>query len=724
MSAIAVRPPFAYFTDTAGLALDAGYVYVGVANLDPIANPITCYWDEALTIPAPIPIRTTGGYLSRNGSPGVLYTSGTFSIMVKDKNGRLIYSASTIDQDASLRAVSVLDFVGVDPTGSVDSTSGIQAAINASSDVFFPAGDYKTTGVTLATNGRYHGPGRLVYTGAGDHTVFVPKGARNVVIDGLGISYPSAATDWAKGAVLVGEYGTITSGVTIKNCTITGNVWLRTTSNIEILNNTITNGGVYFDQYYADSKVVGNTITNDATFLQNCIGGTYYTDTQSTGMPTYHGNLLVQGNILTASRMCYEHRDITQNGNDWYDTKNIITGNTCKVMSYSGTNPYPFGISQNGAGMVISNNDISFPDSTAPLAYSYGIEMGGSKSIATGNRIAGSHVGVIMNGGSTAPYATQSVISNNIILGVSQGITLFRGVLGASITGNVVEVASTATGSGSDAPCCLFINGETALANGGYADPPMQKISVVGNILRLLPNSYQAISFSSTVGVTIASNVVELLGTTQGICILNDSDATNISNNVFISSSITNRGLGLTGYPGRAIAIVNNQFQGLFIKHIFNYGGDSAYSIQIAGTISTDTTINNDNPQAAFFSTGPTYNRISYNYQAPSKGIWNAGDLVFNRAAGTGWKCTASGTKGTLTGTTATTTSGSPVVTVNTLIGLEADQRITIAGVAGTYGILSIDRTNIKITLDGNAGASVVSAAVAYSAPTFASLPF
>ena len=104
MSVIAVRPPFAYFTDTAGLALDAGYVYIGVENLDPIANPITCYWDEALTIPAPIPIRTTGGYLSRNGSAAVLYTSGLFSILVKDKNGRLVYSAPTIDQDASLRA--------------------------------------------------------------------------------------------------------------------------------------------------------------------------------------------------------------------------------------------------------------------------------------------------------------------------------------------------------------------------------------------------------------------------------------------------------------------------------------------------------------------------------------------------------------------------------------------------------------------------------------------
>ena len=75
-------------------------------------------------------------------------------------------------------------------------------------------------------------------------------------------------------------------------------------------------------------------------------------------------------------------------------------------------------------------------------------------------------------------------------------------------------------------------------------------------------------------------------------------------------------------------------------------------------------------------------------------------------------------------GITATTTSGSPVVTVNTMIGLEADQRITIVGVTGTHGILSIDRTNIKITLDGNADASVVGAAVAYSAPTFAALPF
>jgi hypothetical protein len=51
MTALSIQPPFPIFTDTDGSPLENGYIWLGTANQDPQANPITAYWDAALTIP-------------------------------------------------------------------------------------------------------------------------------------------------------------------------------------------------------------------------------------------------------------------------------------------------------------------------------------------------------------------------------------------------------------------------------------------------------------------------------------------------------------------------------------------------------------------------------------------------------------------------------------------------------------------------------------------------
>jgi hypothetical protein len=93
MSALSIQPPFPIFTGIDGQPLENGYVWIGVANLDPEGNQIAVYWDEALTIPAPQPIRTVSGYPARAGSPARLYVDSDYSIRVQDKNGTLVYSA-------------------------------------------------------------------------------------------------------------------------------------------------------------------------------------------------------------------------------------------------------------------------------------------------------------------------------------------------------------------------------------------------------------------------------------------------------------------------------------------------------------------------------------------------------------------------------------------------------------------------------------------------------
>ena len=96
MSVIA-NPPFPSYFDVNGLPLEDGYLYFGTANQNPETNPITVYWDAAYTQPAVQPIRTSGGFAWRNGSPANIYVSTDFSITVRSKNRRLVYSKLVSD---------------------------------------------------------------------------------------------------------------------------------------------------------------------------------------------------------------------------------------------------------------------------------------------------------------------------------------------------------------------------------------------------------------------------------------------------------------------------------------------------------------------------------------------------------------------------------------------------------------------------------------------------
>jgi hypothetical protein len=184
MTALSIQPTYPIFTDIDGQPLEDGYVWIGVANLAPIVNPITVYWDAALTIPAVQPIRTRGGYPVNSGTPARLYVNSDYSIQVQNRNGSVVYSAPmaterysdvVIDDISSANVsflqagigavlrtaqskmreiVSVTDF-GADPTGAADSTAAIQAAWDsiksANGTLFFPKGTYRCDGVLSFT---------------------------------------------------------------------------------------------------------------------------------------------------------------------------------------------------------------------------------------------------------------------------------------------------------------------------------------------------------------------------------------------------------------------------------------------------------------------------------------------------------------------------------------------------------------------------------------------
>ena len=85
-----LAPPYPIFTDRDGSPLDAGYLYFGVAGLNPETNPIQVYYDVNLTQPAAQPLRTANGYVMRNGSPALIYANDQFSVTVRDKKSQLV----------------------------------------------------------------------------------------------------------------------------------------------------------------------------------------------------------------------------------------------------------------------------------------------------------------------------------------------------------------------------------------------------------------------------------------------------------------------------------------------------------------------------------------------------------------------------------------------------------------------------------------------------------
>lgn len=110
MALTQLAPPYPIFTDKSGSPLDNGYLYFGAVNQNPETNPIQVYYDSDLTQPAAQPLRTSNGYVMRNGAPAIIYADTLFSVTVKDKSGALIiYSPFGYGIDSSSDAAAWAD---------------------------------------------------------------------------------------------------------------------------------------------------------------------------------------------------------------------------------------------------------------------------------------------------------------------------------------------------------------------------------------------------------------------------------------------------------------------------------------------------------------------------------------------------------------------------------------------------------------------------------------
>lgn len=91
MTVQSIQNPLPYFRGLDGQPLTGGYVYIGQPGQDPRSYPASVYFDRDLTIPAPQPLRTSGGYIVRNGAPATVWIDGgPMSMLVLDSAQRQV----------------------------------------------------------------------------------------------------------------------------------------------------------------------------------------------------------------------------------------------------------------------------------------------------------------------------------------------------------------------------------------------------------------------------------------------------------------------------------------------------------------------------------------------------------------------------------------------------------------------------------------------------------
>jgi hypothetical protein len=100
---LSIQSPTPLFLDLDGSPLDGGYLFFGALNQNPETNPVQVYWDPDLTQPAAQPIRTLNGMIARSGKAAALYAADEYSLTIRDKRGRLVFSSGA-SSDYSLSA--------------------------------------------------------------------------------------------------------------------------------------------------------------------------------------------------------------------------------------------------------------------------------------------------------------------------------------------------------------------------------------------------------------------------------------------------------------------------------------------------------------------------------------------------------------------------------------------------------------------------------------------
>jgi hypothetical protein len=490
MTALSIQPPFPLITDIDGQPLEDGYIWIGVANLPPIGNPIAVYWDAALTIPAALPVRTRGGYPVNAGTPARLYVGSDYSILVQNKNGSTLYSApeateaygggiinaSVVVYDpagsgavpttvqAKLReTVSVKDF-GAAGDGVTDDTVAIQAAMTAAAAV---NAELEFAGATYAV------------TSTGTFALTAPASLTMIGVPGVTtIKLLSTTGD----THIIGQSGASTY-FRMEGITLDGNKSVISTRNV---------GGLYFSN--AQVVISRNNIFKDMNDLGAYASKCIYVEAPTLGEyaeSTGDQYLNCEGYPFQTYRIA---RNIVE---DAYCTGALtsftdINGQTIPSTIYAKTQ---------------INNNVVICDAAFPSAFSV-LSLMGNDIECVGNKINGGGTQIVCHDGTTDTLYNYLVSGNFLWQSKVTGIVVNQGS-GASATNRNVVV------SGNMIYQPIFDGIVVVGSYAGGSTTPQASITISGNViydyLTNNPDAGSAVSsirLLSTVNATVVGNSI------------------------------------------------------------------------------------------------------------------------------------------------------------------------------------------------------------------------
>jgi parallel beta-helix repeat protein len=436
--------------------------------------------------------------------------------------------------------INVLD-KGADPTGMMDSSSAIQAAINAGSTVLFPSGTYLLASpVTLANNTRLIGQNATLRKSSTMSAAMISAtSVDNVIIANLSIdgNYSIQAT-----GVPTIEFTSVTNSKLYDlNCTDLGaNVYVNSgaikitdSENVAVQNcvidntwgmNTILIVGASGDNCCVNNCTITNTISDSPIAVNssiNCKVINNYISFAPGSLISYNANLgIISGNQLTANSGLNFNGITVGHPTGLYDASfTIVTDN---IISQGDNGGYGI-VVQNADRNIVANNYV-FGGALA------GIVTGGTNTTIQSNTIVDTPIGI-----SATSAATQAIISsNNVSRFSTQGITISA----SSVISNnrLVSIIGSAQG--------ININAQRSAITGNYINVPGVTVATPtsaaidgatlyrSNIINDAPTS-ETITLGASSTSTILANANIVAG---GLIYLQPLDANFASREVFISS--------------------------------------------------------------------------------------------------------------------------------------------------------------------------------------------